>query len=251
LGSREHLVAGIIGEAFLLLASLAVLVLLLRARLTPFKKKLEARRAQEREAKRRRDSLEESVRMHLLPALIGQGFEPAPPVVHSGPVDRDYLRSFPSWGKLIRAREPVVDLVEIQFSSHGRAAFRINACAVPKDGMMTAGGHQTAEKVIELGVTDLETHARPWLRPGLRALGLEPLGAWFSVGYRPLRAPTQTDYDRLALQVAGLLPELELALREGKLGTHIRRLPASLFKPLPPEVLDRIERIKAQQEMKK
>jgi hypothetical protein len=117
--------------------------------------------------------------------------------------------------------------------------------------MMTAGGHQTAEKVIELGVTDLETHARPWLRPGLRALGLEPLGAWFSVGYRPLRAPTQTDYDRLALQVAGLLPELELALREGKLGTHIRRLPASLFKPLPPEVLDRIERIKAQQEMKK
>ena len=107
---------------------------------------------------------------------------------------------------------------------------------------MTAGGHKTAEKIIELGVTDLETHARPWLRPGLRALGLEPLGAWFSVRYWPLRAPTQADYDKLALQVVGLLPEIELALREGKLGPHMRRMDASLFKPLPPEILERIER---------
>jgi hypothetical protein len=218
LDSSEHVVAGIVGDALLIFTALAVLVLLLRARLTPLKKKLEARRAQEREAKRRRDLLEESVRMHLLPALIARGFEPAPPVVHSGPVNRDYLRSFPSWGKLIRAREPAADLVKIQFSSHGRAAYRVNACAVPKDGMMTAGGYKTAEECVELGICDLETHARPWLRPGLRALGLEPLGAWFSVRYRPLRAPTHADYDRLALQVADLLPELELALREGKLG---------------------------------
>jgi hypothetical protein len=251
LDSREHLVAGIIRDAFLLLAALTVLVLLFRARLTPFKKKLEARRAQETEAKRRRDLLEESVRMHLLPALIGQGFEPAPPVVRSGPVDRDYLRCFPSWGKLIRAREPALDLVQIQFSSYGRAAFRINACAVPKDGMMTAGGHKTAEECVELGICNLETHARPWLRPALRALGLEPLGAWFSVRYWPLRAPTQADYDKLALQVADLLPELEFALREGKLGPHMRRLDSSLFKPLPPEVLERIERLKTERAIEK
>ena len=92
--------------------------------------------------------------------------------------------------------------MEIQFSSHGRAAFRINACAVPKDGIMTLGGQRTAEELEAGGLHDhFETHGRPWLRPALRALGLEPLGGWFSVwhGHVDLR-PGTTMRNSLCMQ---------------------------------------------------
>ena len=238
----------VIGNALVIFAVLTVLVLMLKSRHTAFSKKLKARRVKEQKAKRRRDLLEESVQTHLVPALIKQGFEPAPPEVHTGPVDREYVRSLPAWGRLRRVREPIVDQVEIQLSTYGRAAFRINACAVPKDGMMTAGGHKTAEECLELGVCDLETHARPWLRPGLRALGLEPLGAWFSVWHAPFRSPTPGEYEKLALRAVGLLVELELALREGKLGPHMRRRE---FRPLPAEVLERLNRLESEGTTKK
>jgi hypothetical protein len=228
---------GLLGEALLILFFLGILFSLLRARLTPFKKKLRVRRAKEQESRRRRALLELSVRTHLVPTFIKLGFESAPPRVRNEPEDRKYSGCFPAWGRLIRRREPIVDQVEIQFSSYGRAAFRINAAAVPKDGMMTSGGHKTSEECVELGICDLETHARPWLRPGLRALGLEPLGAWFSLWSWSFRSPTPSDYDQLALRAASVLPELEVALREGKLGPHMRRFE---MKPLPPEVLEKI-----------
>jgi hypothetical protein len=232
---------GLLGYALLVLFFLAILFSLLRARLTPFKKKLRIRRAKEQEARRRRALVEESVRIHLIPALIKLGFESAPPRLQEEPEDRKYSGCFPSWGRLVRRREPIVDQVEIQFSSYGRAAFRINAAAVPRDGMMTFGGHKTAEECLAFGVHDLETHARPWLRPGLRVFRLEPLGAWFSLWHWPGLSPKQSDYDKVALRAAAILPELELALRAGKVGPHLRRFE---MMPLPPEVLERInERI--------
>lgn len=232
---------GLLGKALLISFFLATLFFLLRARLTPFKKKLQVRRAKEREARRRRALIEESVRTHLVPALIKLGFEPAPPRPQGDPQDRKYRGCFPSCGRLIRRREPIVDQVQIQFSTYGRAAFRINAAAVPKDGMMTHGGRKTAEECLALGVHDLETHARPWLRPILRTLRMEPLGAWFSLWRLPLGSPTPADYDKLALRAVEILPELELALREGRLGPHMRRWE---MKSLPPEVLERMnERI--------
>lgn len=148
----------------------------------------------------------ESLQAHLLPALIQRGFEP----VRGGPVDRDS-----PLGRLIRVREPVVDQVEIELLSHGRAAFRINACPVPKEGMTTPGGHRTAEEVLALGVHDLEMYA--WPR-------LFIFFSLFSMGLWRFRSPVQADYDKLALRVADLMPELESALREGKLGPHMRRL---------------------------
>ena len=49
-----------------------------------------------------------------------------------------------------------------KFSTYKRAAFRINACPVPKEGMMTAGGHRSTEELHESGLHDhFETHARP------------------------------------------------------------------------------------------
>jgi hypothetical protein len=237
--------SGVIGNALAILVVVSILGATLRGMRMPFKKKLRARRAKERKAKRRKDLLVESVRTHLLPALMQRGFEAAP-LVHDDPAERKSIGTFPI-GLLRRARaDGGVDLVEIQFMTYQRAAFRINSCAVPKEGMMTAAGPRTAEELFAGGLHDhFETHARPWLRPGLRALRVEPLGEWFSVWRWPLRSPKQAAYDKLAMRVVGILPELDLALREGKLGPHIRRLE---FKPLPPEVLERIQRLRSESE---
>lgn len=224
---------GVIGNALVILVALAILVVMLKRMRMPFKEKLRVRRAQEREAKRRRDLLEECVRTHVVPALIERGFEPAPRA-DTGPVDRKSVGSFPSWGRLIRVREPIVDQVEIQFSTYGRAAFRINACAVPKKGMMTDGGHHTAEECLAYGAHDLEMLAWPrWFI----------FFSLFSQGLWRLRSPVQSDYEKVALRVAALLPELESALREGKLGPHMRRYE---FKPLPPEILERLAKLNSE-----
>lgn len=68
------------------------------------------------------------------------------------------------------------------------------------------------------------------------------MGQWFSVWHWPLLSPLQADYDNLALRVVDILPELELALREGKLRPHMRRFE---LKPLPPEVLVDTDAVKA------
>jgi len=214
----------VIGNALAILVVLGILLAMLRGKRMSFKDKLRSRRAREREAKRRKDLLVESVRTHLVPAFVRQGFAFAPRQVDPGAVERKAVGISP-FGQLQRARpDGKTDLVEIQFMTYQRAAFRINACAVPKEGMMTLSGHRTAEECIALGVKDLYSHARPWLRPPLRALRLEPLGEWFSVWHWPFRALTKGDYDKLAMKAVGILPELESALRAGELGPHMRRL---------------------------
>jgi hypothetical protein len=151
-----------------------------------FKDKLRARRAKERDARRRKDLLVKSVRALLLPAFIGRGFAPAPPANRST-TDRKSVNTFP-FGLLRRPRaDRGVDLVEIQFSTYQRAAFRINACPVPKEGMMTVGGHRSTGEIHASGLHDhFETHARPWLRPGLRALRLDPWESGSRYGSRGL-----------------------------------------------------------------
>src|SRR5260370_21013059 len=135
--------------------------------------KLKARRATEQKLRKHRELLIESVRRHVLQAIIQQGFTVAPRRVQQGPVDRKSVGIYP-FEQMQRARpDGGVDLIGIQFMTYQRAAFRINACAVPKEGMMTAGGHQTAEGCIALGVHGLETHARPWLPSVLKAIVLD------------------------------------------------------------------------------
>ena len=172
--------------------------------------------------KEQQECLIESVRNNLVPAFTKQGFVVAPPIRRS-PVDREFEQSFPSWGRLIRTREAGVDLVQIQLAKYRRTAFRISAGVAPRAGLMTPQGHRPAEEVAVHWLGEyFETHARPWLRPVLAAVGLEPLGAWFSVW--PSRSPAQDDYDKLARRAATVVPEVERALREGKSGPHIRRV---------------------------
>ncbi len=191
-------------------------------------------RARNRAANQRREWLADSVRSHLLPAFTNRGFVVTPLKDLDEPTDRDYLLCFPQWGRLLRYRDSVVDLVEIQFASHGRAGFRINSGVAPRNGLTTWAGHRSPE---QMGVHFLEewfeSNARPWIT----RLKLPPIGTWFSVWHLPWRAPNRNDYEVTALRAAGIVPEIDIALRESKLGPHIRKVafPWSI-RPRPREV---------------
>jgi len=159
-----------------------------------------------------RNWLIESLRMHLLPLLTQQGFETAP-LAHRGPVDRELVLSLPL-GRLRRVREGgAVDLVEIQFARYRRAAFRIMVGVAPKEGLVTFTGHWAAEDVYV-----------SWLNEFFLMSASRWRKAWFSVWHWPHQSVTERNYERVALQAASLVPEVELALREGRLGPHMRRV---------------------------
>jgi hypothetical protein len=169
--------------------------------------KLGRRRAAERRLRAHRDLLIEGVRRHILPVFIRQGF-----VVSE--VSSDSAGVFPL-GHLRRNRkDETVDLVEVQFMSLRRAAFRINACTVPKEGIRTLGGQRTGDEVDVAG--GLHDHFEMYASPRWRR--------WFSLPFWRFRTPTETDYDDLARRVATMLPEVELALLQGKLGPHVRKI---------------------------
>src|SRR5690349_11421357 len=107
---------------------------------------LRPRREKEHKVRKHRDLLVDSVRTLILPALINQGFSPSPKKEYEQ-IDRKDQGTFP-FGLLRRARaDGGIDLVEIQFMTYQRAAFRINASAVPKAGMITLGGHRKADEL--------------------------------------------------------------------------------------------------------
>jgi len=106
--------------------------------------------------------------------------------------------------------------------TYGRAAFRINARVVPRPGITTLGTHQTAE---ELGAGGLHDHFEMYAHPRW--------WVWYSLRFWRFRTPVQSAYDRLASRAAAFLPEIELALRDGKLGPHLRKIviPQGIVKP--------------------
>jgi hypothetical protein len=175
------------------------------------KDNLQARKAKERKLRKHKDLLLQSVQTHILPVFVQHGFS-VTPGTRRGPDDRKSADTFPF--ELRRARpDGGVDLVEIQFMTYQRAAFRINAGMAPREGMMTVTGHRSAEEVC--------VH---WLNEFFEMYASSRWRSWFSLWLWRFRTPVQSDYDKLALRVAGFLPEVELALREGKLGPHMRRV---------------------------
>jgi hypothetical protein len=169
------------------------------------------KRQKELNVKEHRDLLIQSIRAHLVPAILRQGFEIARSV-QRGPIDRASEASFP-FEQLVRTRGAAVDLAEIQFAPHRRAAFRINAGVAPKEGMMTLTGHWSAEEIC--------VH---WLNEFFEMYASPRWGAWFALWGWRFRTPRQSDYDKLALRVCALVPEIDLALREGNLGPHMRKV---------------------------
>lgn len=116
-------------------------------------------------------------------------------------------------GRLRRVREAGrVDLIEFEFARYRRAAFRIMAGVAPKEGLITHTGHWAAEDVY-VG----------WLNEYFTMYDSRWRKKWFFVSRWRHQSLVQGDYEKLALRVAGFLPEIELALREGKLGPHVWR----------------------------
>jgi len=165
---------------------------------------------QSKTVKQRREWLIQSLRNHLVPVLLDHGFELAP-LTGSGPIDRELVLSLPL-GRMRRARNAGVDLIEIDLAKYRRAAFRILAGVAPKDGLMAFTGHWAAEDVY-VG----------WLNEYFTMYAFPRWQIQFSVRHWPHQSPTQSDFDRLAQRVAELMPELELALREGRTAPDMRR----------------------------
>ena len=176
-----------------------------------------------RRVKKHKELLVESLGKYLVPALTRKGFQCDARQIE--PDGSKNVGTFP-FQQLRRPRpDGGVDLVEIQFKTYGRPAFRINACAVPKGGLPTIMGHRGPNELFAGGLHNhFETHARPWLRPLLRPVGLEPLGEWFSLALWRWRKPTRAAYEGLALRVIPLIDEVDAALREDNVGPHVRRV---------------------------
>lgn len=154
-------------------------------------------------AAQERKWLLKSIESHLLPAFIQRGFTQEPRKALNPPIDRRYSLAFPLSNR-VRIRESVTETVTIQLAPYRLNAFRINATTRPK-----------------------EDGTRPFVRFEMYAFPrffMFGWWSWFCVRPRPFRSSTQEDYDRLALRVAEYIPELDMALREGKLGPHLRRV---------------------------
>lgn len=170
------------------------------------------RRAKEHKLKQHRRVMLERVRLHVLPPLMQKGFSVTKRASDSNIFPLGHLRR--------NRPDGTADLLEIQFMTYQRAAFRINACAVPKEGVMTLGGLRFADELEAGGLHDhFEMYASPRFR------------RWFSLRFWRLRRPSEADYDKLARSVAEMLPELELALARGELGPHVRRVTYSFATP--------------------
>ena len=167
----------------------------------------------------------ESLQRNLLPVLIKQGFEIAQPAVPRPPVAPEYKQAFPL-GRLARAREVGVDQVSIQLATRDRNAFRINACIVPPKEIVTT--RNRLPEVRGFLARGLSEHFEMYESPKLWAWFT---WGWFSVRYRPFFPPVQNDYEKLSIRVAKYAPELDLALRKGELGPHMRRVLLPYYEP--------------------
>lgn len=77
---------------------------------------------------------------------------------------------------------------------------------------MTVTGHWAAEDVY-VG----------WLNEFYVMYALPRWQVSFFAWHWPYQSPTQGDYEKLARRVVRFVPELELALQQGRLGSHVRR----------------------------
>lgn len=161
---------------------------------------------------RERRWLKASIRDVLLPALHAQGFEP---IALTEQEKRGELPTAFPFGRLRRVRESGFDLVEIQLARHGKPAFRISAGVVPLTGLdHEVVGHVPAEDVWS---THLPVHYVFYQVPLLQR--------WFSLWHWPGRPVAQADIRAYVTKVtASVIPEIEIALREGRCGRHVKRM---------------------------
>jgi len=161
--------------------------------------------------------LVDAIRDRLIPEFTSRGFEVVPfPKI--GPTDWAGVAKNP-FGRLRRRSASGFDLVEIDLESYGKAAFRLSIGVSSFGGMKTPNGHIAAEDVL-VGWLDeyFVLYQRPWIWSFFPSL------ANFSVWRLNRSRVTREAYDVLVAQVAGMMWEVELALRERRCGPHVRRV---------------------------
>jgi hypothetical protein len=150
----------------------------------------------------------------LLPAFHAHGFQS---VALTEEESRGELRTAYPFGRLRRAIESGLEVVEIQLARHGEAAFRISAGVVPLEGIKHAVvGRVAAEDVWS---SHLPRHYVFYDIP--------LLGRWFSLWHWPGKRVAQADVMRLVSRVAKtVIPEIDAALREGQCRKHAKQMGA-------------------------
>ena len=177
-------------------------------------------------SRRRRRWLVSAIREQLLPEFTRRGFEVLPlPESRDSPPDRQLIASRPFGRLRRRSTKGGFEYVEIQVAPRARAAFRLSIGVAPSEGIEGMFGHIAAENVL-VG----------WLGEIFHLYSCPRFRSWFAVRrwLWEKRDATESDYQALVSRVIGLLPEVEQALGEGKVGPHIRRI--ILRRPLSPKL---------------
>lgn len=159
-----------------------------------------------------RQWLIKSINAMLLPSLRQHGFEVVP-LSDEDARSSDIRTAFP-FGRLRRMSQRGFDLVEIQLDKRGGAEFRLNVGIAPPDGIEHFISGHVAQEDIWVGYLDQSYEVYKCPR----------LWMWFRVFHWPGRAVTKSNFDELVASVVELIPEVELALRDGKCGPHVRQI---------------------------
>lgn len=124
-----------------------------------------------------------------------------------------WVRTAHPFGRFRRTREGGFDVVTIQLAEYGRPAFRLAAGVVPSVGVNhPATGYVAAEALWP-------AHLPTWFE----FCDIPVIGRWFSLWHWPSRRIKQDDIESLVSRITTvIIPEMEMALREGRGGKHTR-----------------------------
>ena len=154
---------------------------------------------------RERQWLLGSIKTLLLPEFIQRGFVVTP-------LEDGEMKSLQPFGRLRREKSGCIDLIEVKIHKY-HYAFSVGLGRIPPEGAIRDGRHLERGLVKKLG--DIDMHY--WTSPKF-SLGY----GFFSVWHWPWKKVTVVDYEDLVKRFIKIIPEIELALHEGKRGPHIK-----------------------------
>lgn len=156
-----------------------------------------------------RGLLIDAIRAHLLPEFVKLGFEVLP--LSGKDAGGEVRMAFP-FGRLRRISPNGFEMVEIQLHRRRHASFRLNVGIAPPNGVSHFTGAHIAQEDVWVHYLDqyYEVYKCPLFRQ------------WFQIWHWPYRSVKKSNFDDLVGDVIGLLSEVELALHDGRCGSHIK-----------------------------
>lgn len=150
--------------------------------------------------------LTKAIRSLLIPEFERRGFVVVP-LDADDAQSREIRAAFP-FGHLRRSSPSGYDLVEIQLGKYGAAEMRLNVGVAPVEGIEHALTGHIEQEDVRVGYLDrsFELYRYPRFR------------RWFSVRRWPWQDISEQHYIELVRYVVTLIPEVEDALKVGKIG---------------------------------